>query len=126
MIKYRIERENYVCSKMVRKDVCPEGINSDVKMINNLKLGIMVLRAEFKKIKFSLKVIQLHNTNTRNSQFYKLIFNFCCLLHVSKILDSEHTLLSTRLLARMHVKYKGKGKVHPCTGTEALYRPYGP
>jgi len=21
---------------------------------------------------------------------------------------------------------KGKGKVHPCTGTEALYRPYGP
>ena len=21
---------------------------------------------------------------------------------------------------------KGKYKVHPCTGTEALYRPYGP
>jgi len=21
---------------------------------------------------------------------------------------------------------EGKGKVHPCTGTEALYRPYGP
>ena len=21
---------------------------------------------------------------------------------------------------------KGKSKVHPCTGTEALYRPYGP
>ena len=21
---------------------------------------------------------------------------------------------------------KGKGKGHPCTGTEALYRPYGP
>jgi hypothetical protein len=21
---------------------------------------------------------------------------------------------------------KIKGKVHPCTGTEALYRPYGP
>jgi len=21
---------------------------------------------------------------------------------------------------------KGKGKVHPCTGTEALYRPYSP
>jgi len=21
---------------------------------------------------------------------------------------------------------KGKGKVYPCTGTEALYRPYGP
>jgi len=23
-------------------------------------------------------------------------------------------------------KGKGKGKGHPCTGTEALYRPYGP
>jgi hypothetical protein len=21
---------------------------------------------------------------------------------------------------------KGKGKVHPCTGTDTLYRPYGP
>jgi len=21
---------------------------------------------------------------------------------------------------------EGKGKFHPCTGTEALYRPYGP
>jgi len=21
---------------------------------------------------------------------------------------------------------KGKGKMHPCTGTEALHRPYGP
>ena len=24
------------------------------------------------------------------------------------------------------LKLKGKGTVHPCTGTEALYRPYGP
>jgi len=24
------------------------------------------------------------------------------------------------------VEGKGKGKGHPCTGTEALYRPYGP
>ena len=24
------------------------------------------------------------------------------------------------------VNGKGKGKVHPCTGTDALYRPYGP
>jgi len=30
---------------------------------------------------------------------------------------SEKTISSTR---------KVKGKVHPCTGTEALYRPYGP
>ena len=25
-----------------------------------------------------------------------------------------------------HIKVKVKGKVHPCTGTEALCRPYGP
>ena len=24
------------------------------------------------------------------------------------------------------LQVKGKGKGHPCTGTEALYRPYGP
>jgi len=24
----------------------------------------------------------------------------------------------------MSKEVKGKGKVHPCTGTEALYRPY--
>jgi len=24
------------------------------------------------------------------------------------------------------LRVKVKGKVHPCTGTEALYRPYGP
>ena len=27
---------------------------------------------------------------------------------------------------RRRWKVKGKGKVHPCTGTEALYRPYEP
>jgi hypothetical protein len=26
----------------------------------------------------------------------------------------------------LNTSVKGKGKVHPCTGTEALYRPYGP
>ena len=25
-----------------------------------------------------------------------------------------------------HRGSRGKGKVHPCTGTEALYRPYSP
>jgi len=25
-----------------------------------------------------------------------------------------------------HTYIKGKGKGHPCTGTEALYRPYNP
>jgi len=25
-----------------------------------------------------------------------------------------------------NIKGKGKGEGHPCTGTESLYRPYGP
>jgi len=25
-----------------------------------------------------------------------------------------------------NLRIKGKGKVHPCTGIDALYRPYGP
>jgi len=32
-----------------------------------------------------------------------------------KSVKSSHSLLED----------KGKGKVHPCTGTDALYRPYG-
>jgi len=33
-----------------------------------------------------------------------------------------------RILSKKYPKHevKVKGKVHPCTGTEALYRPYGP
>ena len=27
---------------------------------------------------------------------------------------------------KFNAELKGKGKGHPCTGTEALYRPYGP
>jgi len=30
-----------------------------------------------------------------------------------------------RGIQKIHTGY-GKGKGHPCTGTEALYRPYGP
>ena len=30
------------------------------------------------------------------------------------------------LLEPLREKGKDKGKGHPCTGTEALYRPYGP
>jgi hypothetical protein len=78
-------------------------------------------------------VIQLYNTNKRNVQFYKLTFNFCCLLQVSNLVGSssgrqlymqygmlyslvdgtvcsrlntlEHTLLSTKLLTPMHVQH---------------------
>jgi len=35
-----------------------------------------------------------------------------------------HTDFSNSFL--LPAKKKGKGKGHPCTGTEALYRPYGP
>jgi len=28
--------------------------------------------------------------------------------------------------AQLETEHLEKGKVHPCTGTEALYRPYGP
>ena len=31
-----------------------------------------------------------------------------------------------RHVVNTRMKVKKKGKVHPCTGTEALYRPYGP
>ena len=34
--------------------------------------------------------------------------------------------LCTSRAAHRGVRGIGKGKVHTCTGTEALYRPYGP
>jgi hypothetical protein len=36
------------------------------------------------------------------------------------------TLKKTKLLNARREYSKGKGKLHPFTGTEALYRPYGP
>ena len=41
---------------------------------------------------------------------------------VRKIAEGKYSL---RLSVRLSVG-KVKGKVHPCTGTEALYRPYAP
>jgi hypothetical protein len=41
-------------------------------------------------------------------------------------LMSHQQCTSSLLLRYACYKGKGKGKVHPCTGTEALYRPYGP
>jgi len=35
-------------------------------------------------------------------------------------------LKSRKFILILACKGKGKGKVHPCTGTEALYRPYSP
>jgi hypothetical protein len=54
---------------------------------------------------------KLYNTNQRHARLYKLIFNFCFLLHVSNLVGSSSTRthtpihLSTRLLTPMHVKY---------------------
>jgi hypothetical protein len=40
---------------------------------------------------------------------------------------SHFSVLGTRINEILDVSTsKGKGKGHPCTGTEALYRPYGP
>jgi len=50
---------------------------------------------------------------------------------VEELARSEEGLFGMELvplsadLLQTTVVHKGKGKVHPCTGTEALYRPYG-
>jgi len=41
-----------------------------------------------------------------------------CSIDRNRNLDSRYGKIAT--------KCKGKGKGHPCPGTEALYRPYGP
>jgi len=40
-------------------------------------------------------------------------------------LSSCHDTLSLHM-RKEKIGLGSKGKVHPCTGTEALYRPYGP
>ena len=44
---------------------------------------------------------------------------FCILCRRLHHLQTMHKIINQESL-------KIKGKVHPCTGTEALYRPYGP
>ena len=39
--------------------------------------------------------------------------------------DRRRALMNAVMNLRGFIKV-GKGKGHPCTGTEALYRPYGP
>ena len=53
---------------------------------------------------------------------YSLFIPICDTTFSSQI---KYVRLDTK---QAYVKYKGKkvGKVHSCTGTEALYRPYGP
>jgi len=40
--------------------------------------------------------------------------------------DSERVTKLYTVLCGSYNSVKGKGKGHPCTGSEALYRPYGP
>ena len=44
--------------------------------------------------------------------------------------ERRHTLCISNIWHWEEVRHAScrsiKGKVHPCTGTEALYRPYGP
>ena len=50
--------------------------------------------------------------------------------NIENIKESFKLKNGKQLLALRHYKkifsQKSKGKVHPCTGTDALYRPYGP
>jgi hypothetical protein len=47
----------------------------------------------------------------------------------SQTLFTDITVISTptvHITVMLILLTTGKGKVHPCTGNEALYRPYGP
>jgi len=61
---------------------------------------------------------------TRPEESYQL----CCVVGCDlENLKNEEAM--TRVGSQRYSKNKkkvGKGKGHPCTGTEALYRPYGP
>jgi len=55
------------------------------------------------------------------AQIGTVIWRLPYLIHLSPLVDYQYQTESAGTL-----NIKGKGKVHPCTGTEALYRPYGP
>ena len=42
------------------------------------------------------------------------------------VLRNPHLTVSSSAVRKITLQEGKKGKVHPCTGTEALYRPYGP
>ena len=64
------------------------------------------------------------------SLFYVHIYMYMCVcVCVSKYLFIDpfiHSRNHPALYLCTYALYICKGKVHPCTGTEALYRPYGP
>jgi len=54
----------------------------------------------------------------------KFVVHYKC-LEWNKLSNSRLLIIDTSTKFHLYLS-KGKGKVHPCTGTEALYRPYGP
>jgi hypothetical protein len=62
----------------------------------------------------------------RGTEVTKLVVAFCSFANASKNADpaflreTEHKHINHRITEK-----EAKGKGHPCTGTEALYRPYG-
>jgi len=63
--------------------------------------------------------ISVHSMLNYSSAFYKVTDTGTS---VPVALFSD----STSMVTKLHNYVKSKGKLHPCTGTEALYRPYGP
>jgi hypothetical protein len=61
---------------------------------------------------------QRNNVNKRHTVLYE-----CIEKKVKVTLVQALRLCTGRTV---HRGSRGKGKVHPCTGTEAMYRPYGP
>jgi len=45
---------------------------------------------------------------------------------MTNLIQIGSTLSEWKVGKLLKAVIKGKGKVHPCTGTVALYRPYGP
>jgi hypothetical protein len=71
-------------------------------------------RTHYLRILFHQQFV-LHIWSTVSAHFH---------VHLSNLM-AGHQLITTPSVTYRIIK-RGKGKVHPCTGTEALYTPYGP
>ena len=77
----------------------------------------------------------IHDCNkTVNKGYYFLTFTASrgCFKNYQEFITDHGCAVSDNLFQIAHIQPTGltqtttKGKVHPCTGTEALYTPYGP
>ena len=82
--------------------------NTEASVVATKQNGLEVNAEETKYMMMcgDQNACQIHNTKTDTSS-YEMVEQF--------------KYLETTLMDRNSI-----GKVHPCTGTEALYRPYGP